>query len=97
MVEYLKKRKLSKEGKAVMTAGLVLWQTYFERVDDHATRDLLKLNRPDVGWYQIRNALKKRHLSGAYKKVDFTDFETAYRLLSEKLRPDVFSLGFLKA
>lgn len=32
--------------------------------DGRTVRDRLKLNRPDVGWYQIRNALKKRNESG---------------------------------
>ena len=60
-------------------------------------RDELKLNRPDVGWYQIRNALKARNNSGDFIPVDFSAFETAYKTLSEKLQPLVFELGFLRA
>jgi len=60
-------------------------------------RDEFKLNRPDVGWYQIRNALKKRNESGDYPPVDFTELETAYKALTAKIQPQVFELGFLRA
>lgn len=63
---------------------------------NHTTREDLKLNRPDVGWYQIRNALKRRNESGDYTTVLFTEFETAYKTLAEKLCPQVYTLGFLK-
>ena len=56
----------------------------------------LKLNRPDVGWYQILDALKRRNEGGDYGTVSFTEFETAYKLLTKKLRPQVYTLGFLK-
>ena len=65
--------------------------------DVYSVRDELKLNRPDVGWYQIRNALKARNNSGDFIPVDFSAFETAYKTLSEKLQPLVFELGFLWA
>ena len=64
--------------------------------DVRTVRDELKLNRPDVGWYQIRNALKARNASGDTAPVDFTPFEIAYKELSDKLRPQVFELGFLR-
>lgn len=53
-------------------------------------------NRPDDGWYQIRNALKARNASGDSLPVDFSCFEAAYQSLTDKLRPQVFSLGFLR-
>ena len=65
--------------------------------DVYSVREELKLNRPDVGWYQIRNALKARNNSGDFIAVDFSAFETAYKTLSEKLQPQVFELGFLRA
>ena len=59
-------------------------------------RDEYKLNRPDVGWHQVRNALKARNASGDSTPVNFTPFEQVYQTLSDKLRPQVFSLGFLR-
>jgi|WetSurSiteA1Bulk_404760.scaffolds.fasta_scaffold00014_12 hypothetical protein len=96
MVQYLANKKLSKEAKAVLNAGRELWQAYFSQTDPRNIRDEFKLNRPDVGWYQIRNALKKRNESGDFAPVDFGSFEIAYKTLSEKLQPQVFELGFLR-
>ena len=59
-------------------------------------REELKLNRADVGWYQIRNAIKKRNESGDFVPVDFSPFEQAYKALGDKLRPQVYELGFLR-
>ncbi len=87
---------LSTEANAVLNAGRTLWQAYFSHTDARAVRDELKLNRPDVGWYQIRNALKARNASGDFVPVDFSAFETAYKTLGDKLRPQVYDLGFLK-
>jgi hypothetical protein len=96
MVQYLKEKKLSKESKQVLAEGKKLWKAYFDHTDVRAVRDELKLNRPDVGWYQIRNALKKRNESGDFQPVSFKSFEEAYKNLSEKLQPMVYELGFLK-
>ncbi len=93
MVQYLEKKKLSKEAKAVLNAGRELWKAYFSEIDVYSVREEFKLNRVDVGWYQIRNALKKR----IETPVDFSDFEAAHKLLSAKLQPMVFELGFLRA
>ena len=71
-------------------------QSYFKEIDVYSVREELKLNRADVGWYQIRNALKCRNESGDYIPVDFGEFETAYKTLTEKLQPLVFELGFLR-
>ncbi|MFK5893087.1 MAG: hypothetical protein QM504_07685 [Pseudomonadota bacterium] len=96
MVQYIAKKKFSKQAKAVLNTGRVLWQAYFATTDIRNVRDELKLNRPDVGWYQIRNALKKRNDSGDFLPIDFSEFEAAYKQLTEKLRPMVFELGFLR-
>ncbi|KXJ97868.1 MAG: hypothetical protein UZ19_OD1000932 [Parcubacteria bacterium OLB19] len=97
MVRYLADKQLSPEAVAVLEAGKKLWQAYFTHTDEHNVRDELKLNRADVGWYQIRNALKRRNESGDVVPVSFTEFETAYKLLTEKLQPQVYELGFLRA
>ena len=100
MVRYLSLRggttKQSKEAKQVLQEGKKLWKSFFEHTDVRTVRDELKLNRPDVGWYQIRNALKKRNESGDFLPVSFKPFEEAYKNLSEKLQPMVYDLGFLK-
>jgi hypothetical protein len=50
-----------------------------------------------VGWYQIRKALQARNASGDVAPVSFKQFEEAYKALTEKLQPQVYELGFLKA
>lgn len=96
MVQYLADKSLSAEATSVLDAGRTLWKTFFAHTDVRTVRDQFKLNRPDVGWYQIRNALKARNKSGDTAPVNFKPFEAAYQALTDKLRPQVFSLGFLR-
>lgn len=96
MVEYMRGKKFSPEAKAVLSAGKDLWKAYFSQTDTHSIREEYKLNRADVGWYQIRNALKKRAEDGSSVPVSFATFDTAYRALGDKLRPMVYELGFLR-
>jgi hypothetical protein len=96
MVQYLADKPLSVEATAVLEAGRSLWKAYFAYTDVRTVREQYKLNRPDVGWYQIRNALAARNQSGDTAPVHFTPFESAYQALTTKLRPQVFSLGFLR-
>jgi hypothetical protein len=94
MVQYLADKQQSPQAQAVLDEGKKLWQAYFAQTDNHTTRQALKLNRPDVGWYQIRKALEAR--SEDDLPVDFSPFKTAYDALSDKLRPQVFELGFMR-
>jgi len=96
MVQYLADKTLSAEATAVLDAGRVLWQAYFAHTPPRKVRDQFKLNRADVGWYQIRNALAERNKSSDAPPVSFAPFEDAYAALGDKLRPQVFSLGFLR-
>ncbi len=96
MVRYMAGKQFSEEAKAVLERGRELWHAYFEHTDPHTVREELKLNRADVGWYQIRNALKRRNENSDYPPVSFKEFESAYKTLTEKLHPQVYSLGFLK-
>ncbi|WP_395048700.1 hypothetical protein [Flavobacterium sp.] len=96
MVQYLKDKKLSNEAQAVLEEGKKLWQSYFLNTDVRTVRDELKLNRADVGWYQIRKALQARNASGDFAPVSFKPFEESYKALSEKLQPMVYKLGFLR-
>ncbi len=84
-------------GRLVGLQGKKLWQAYFAHTDVHTVRDELKLNRPDVGWYQIRKALQARNASGDFPPISFKPFEEAYKALTEKLQPMVYELGFLKS
>ncbi len=88
---------LSQEAQAVLAEGRKLWQAYFAETDVRSVRDELKLNRADVGWYQIRKALQARNASGDFIPVNFKPFEEAYKALTEKLQPMVYELGFLKS
>lgn len=96
MVQYMSDKIFSAEALSVLAEGKKLWQAYFLHTDNRTIRDELKLNRPDVGWYQVRKALQARNTSGDYPPVSFTPFEEAYKVLTEKLQPQVYELGFLK-
>ena len=97
MARYLADRTLSPEATAVLHAGRTLWRDFFATTDVHTIRADLKLNRPDAGWYQIRNALKRREEHRDRIDLDFTVFEATYKALTEKLVPQVYELGFLRA
>ena len=98
MVRQLGARTLTPEARAVLDAGRAIWRTYFERFGsfDYAIRERLKLNRADVGWYQVRNALKLYAESAEGHPTDFSAFEFAYKALGDKLRPKVYEYGFLR-
>jgi hypothetical protein len=96
MVKYLADKILSNEAQTVLAEGKKLWQAYFANTDVRSVRDELKLNRADVGWYQIRKALQARNSSGDFPVVSFKPFEEKYKSLTEKLQPQVYELGFLK-
>ena len=99
MVDYLKDKKLSAEAQAVMAAGRHVWCDYHATQFERKIREEYKLNRPDVGWYQIRKALEtagKSEGNVGGMPYDFSPFKTAYEALSDKLRPMVYELGFLK-
>lgn len=96
MVRYIEGKVFSAEAQAVLDEGKKIWQAYFKQSFNHKIRDEFKLNRADVGWYQIRMALKAQNETGNTISVNFEPFETAYKTLSEKLRPQVYTYGFLK-
>jgi hypothetical protein len=97
IVQYMADKKFSVEAKNVLDAGKELWKAYFAQIDIREVRDELKLNRPDVGWYQVRKALQARNKNDDFTPVSFDSFEKAYQNLTEKLRPQVYELGFLRA
>ena len=95
MARYLMDKTLSPEATAVRDAGRALWRAYFAETPPYTVRETYKLNRADVGWYQIRNALKARNDSGDGLPVDFSLLNAAYKTLTEKLVPQVYTYGFL--
>ena len=94
MVDYLRGKNFSPEAQVVLDAGRELWRSYHATKMPWKIREEFKLNRPDVGWYQIRKSLEA---NAENQVTDFGDFKSAYEALSNKLRPMVYSLGFLKA
>ena len=96
MVRYLVDKSLSPQAQAVLNAGRTLWRAWFAEKDVYTVREDLKLNRPDAGWYQIRNALKRREQNRDQIEIDFKIFDATYKVLTEKLVPQVYELGFLK-
>ena len=97
MINYLQAKTFSPEALNVkLNEGRKLWQAYFAKSFERKIRDDLKLNRSDVGWYQIRKALEANNKFGNGLPTDFTPFKSAYDNLSTKLRPMVYQLGFLK-
>ena len=95
MVQYLADKTFSKEALAVLNAGRDIWRAYFASNFERKIRDEYKLNRADVGWYQIRKALETKGKNDGVE-FDFSAFKITYDVLTEKLRPQVFELGFLK-
>ena len=96
LVQFLSTVKFSEEATNVLKNGKELWKSYFLHTNSRSIREKLKLNRADVGWYQIRKTIEYRNSSGDYLPVSFTPFKEAYDILTEKLQPMVYDLGFLK-
>lgn len=96
LVQFLSEVNFSDEAMNVIKNGKELWKAYFSHIDSKSVRDELKLNRPDVGWYQIRQTLKLRNSSSDFPPVSFNYFESAYNELTEKILPDIYKLGFLR-
>ena len=96
MAQYMANKVFSIEAQTILEKGKLLWQAYFAQTDVRTVRDEFKLNRADVGWYQVRKAIQARNASGDTMPVSFKPFEEAYKILTEKLKPLVYELGFLK-
>ncbi|MCH8491010.1 MAG: hypothetical protein LAT81_13925 [Oceanicaulis sp.] len=92
MVRYIEDMAFSPEAQAVLNEGRKLFQRFHATGFPNKIRLEYKLGRADAGWFQVRRALD------AFNDTEYTDFEpfkAAYLKLSEKLRPQVFTLGFL--
>jgi len=97
LIHYMKDKEFSKEATAVLEAGKAIWQAYFKTSFPHPIREKYKLERADVGWYQIRMAFKMLQEMGEYvSPISFASLDASYASLTEKLSPKVYELGFLK-
>ena len=96
MSSFISGKPKSQEAVAVMDAGRDLWKLYFSQTDVRRIRDEFKLDRTDVGWFQVRTALGRRESQKDQIAEAFQKFNTAYAALTEKLAPNVYDLGFLR-
>jgi len=97
LVRYMKDKDYSEEAKTVLEAGKAIWKAYFATSFPHPIREKYKLNRVDVGWYQIRMAFNMLKKMGEYvSPISFASLDESYASLTEKLAPKLYELGFLK-
>jgi len=92
MARHVAGLTVSPEAQAVLAEGRALFRRFHAMQFPRKIKDELKLGRPDAGWYQVRRALEA---NGDAELTDFGPMKAVYSALSEKLRPMVFSLGFL--
>ena len=83
--------KLSKEAQEVLDKAIELTKKSFkyrEMFDqEHPEYQIMNW---DCGWYQIKALLKE------YFVEDLKEFQELYKILSNKMRPMIYELGFLK-
>ena len=89
--QLLRNIKLSPEAQAVLDKARELTIKSFEY------REMFDQQHPeyqimnwDCGWYQIKGLLKE------YFNDDLNNFSELFKKLSDKMRPLVYELGFLK-
>ena len=82
---------LSTEGQAVLNKANEIVRTTFKY------RELFNGSNPeyqimnwDCGWYQVKALAKE------YGRNDLDEFNTLFKALADKMRPMVYTLGFLK-
>ena len=87
----LKGIELSKEARNVLDKSIELTHKTFKyRLlfnDEHPEYQILNA---DCGWYQLRALIKE------YIPNELKEFQKLYKDLSDKMRPMVYELGFLK-
>ena len=86
------KKEFSQEALDVLNKAIELTKKSFKYrqlfADEHPEYQLEKCW--DAGFYQLKAIWKE------YMKDDFEEFRKLYRVLSDKMRPMVYTLGFLK-
>ena len=86
---WLSTHELSPEASAVIDSARLIYQTFYARLNELA-REKFRIETWDVGWYQVRRSLEDAKL------LDNETFRAAFDRLSEKLLPQIYSLGFLR-
>ena len=88
---YLKGIELSKEASDVLEkAKDIVRKTFKYRSIFNEEHPEYQINNWDCGWYQIKAVAKE------YLAEDYKEFTELYKKLSDKMRPMVYELGFLK-
>jgi hypothetical protein len=88
----LQSTTLSPDAQTVLDKARELVRLSFPlRQAAHDIKPEYHLNAFDAGWYQIRNGILKESFAAQYK--DFTD---TFKAFADRLRPLVYTLGFLK-
>ena len=85
------KDKFSDEANALLNKANEMIEKSFKYRelfnDEHPKVQILN---PDSGWYQLKQ------LYVEYLKDDYNEFKTLQKALAEKLKPQIYTLGFLK-
>lgn len=89
VARWLRDRVLSSEARAVLDAGRELYRIFYRHWTS-LDRYEYKIDTWDVGWYQIRNALKER-----YGIDEMSVLKEAHRALRAKILPQIYTYGFL--
>jgi hypothetical protein len=82
---------LSTEAQAVLNkANDIVKNTFKYRELFDSEHPEYQIMNWDCGWYQIRALAKE------YDKTEYDEFVELYKKLADKMRPMVYTLGFLK-
>jgi len=88
--EWLYHRQHSPEVLALLRAGAAAYAAFYANLPQLMQKKW-HLQKWNVGWYQVRMALKEAGITAELDAV-----KVAHKALADKLRPQVYSLGFLE-
>lgn len=89
----LQNLNISNEARAVLDkASDIVRKTFIYREELHKDHPEYHLNTWDAGWYQIKKMVNEL---GMFKN-DMNEFKNIFNTLSDKMRPMVYELGFLR-
>lgn len=91
MYKHMQGRDFSNESSLVLFLAMgMVFNTFMYREIFNAEYPEYQVNNWDAGWYQIKAMAKQ------CCKDELTNFNDAFKVLSDKMRPMVYELGFLK-